>query len=108
MKAEAAARKTAEPMEIPVNIHAGVGAGRKRHPWEIRKWLDFQGLNIADIARAAETCHPTASRTIKGIANNRAVLTVLQDLGCPLEYLSLPTDMHSQSELPRPSLSLLR
>lgn len=75
------------------NVYAGVGVGRNRQPWEIRKWLDINGLNIADVARRAKTSHSTAGRTIRGSCNSRAVLGVLKGLGCPLEYLSLPADL---------------
>lgn len=76
-----------------VNSHAGVGAGRYRKPWRIKEWLSSQGLYQKDIAARLGIPAETVSRTVLGRANNRKVLRLLKELGCPASYLSLPDDL---------------
>ena len=76
-----------------VNVHAGVGAGKFRHPWRIREYLDGIGSCAAAIARDLGIDPSTISRTISGKGNNRKVLEELRRLGVPNEFLSLPEDM---------------
>jgi transcriptional regulator with XRE-family HTH domain len=80
-------------MNQAVNIHAGIGAGRFRQPWRIREYLSGIGISMADVARAIGISRVVVSATVRGRGNNRKTLRYLADLGCPIEYLSLPTDM---------------
>ncbi|WP_245577930.1 helix-turn-helix domain-containing protein [Maridesulfovibrio bastinii] len=78
-----------------VNPHAGVKTGRKRRPFLIKEWMDAKGYEQKDIAAAAGIkAQSIVSRTIRGGANNRKVLTALRNMGCPEKYLALPDDMH--------------
>jgi hypothetical protein len=66
-------------------IQKGIGKGRQ--PWQIRQYLSGLGLSMSDVARRATTFPQVAQETVKGIRNHRRVLAVLEDLGCPAEYL---------------------
>ena len=72
---------------------SGVGSGRFRDTWAIRRWLDEQGLNMSDVARNIGVAPQVVSMTVRGTRNNRAVLQKLLDMGCPRQALSLPDDM---------------
>jgi len=77
-----------------VNPHAGVKNGRKRRPYLIMEWMDAKELEQKDIAeKAGIKAQSIVSRTIRGGANNRKVLTALKEVGCPERYLGLPVDM---------------
>jgi len=82
-----------------MNNFAASGAGRNRHPWRIREFLDEQGLTQADIARALGKERSIVSRTVRGAINNRDVLRYLHKLGCPEKYLSLPNDLKKMKEV---------
>ena len=72
------------------------GAGRERDYHGIRKWMDERQIKNKKLAEELAV-HPTVvSQTIRGIMNNRKVLTKLQNLGCPLDILSLPKDMRAE------------
>lgn len=75
------------------NVHAAAGPGKQRRPYRIREFLDAQGLKMADIARQLGVTHQAVASTVKGAKNNRRVLAVLRDMGCPVEALGLPDDM---------------
>jgi DNA-binding XRE family transcriptional regulator len=76
-----------------MNKCAAYGAGRNRHPWRIREFLDERGVTQANIAHKLGISRSIVNRTIRGMVNNRAVLGYLHAIGCPEEYLSLPNDM---------------
>ncbi|MFW5490401.1 MAG: hypothetical protein ACNI3A_18590 [Desulfovibrio sp.] len=78
------------------NIHAGVGAGRYRDPWGIRRFLDANGKTMTDVARTLDISSQAVSATVKGVRNNRRVLRLLRDMGCPAKALSLPDDLKEQ------------
>ena len=80
-------------MNAAANIHAGVGAGKFRRPWRIREFLAGQGLQMADVGRELNISRQVVTATVSGTANNRKVLGYLQQIGCPVQYLSLPADM---------------
>lgn len=75
------------------NVHAGLGAGRFRDPWEIKKLLSAKGTNMTKEARKIGISPQLFHRTVSGTANNRKVLEHLRRIGCPDKALSLPSDM---------------
>ena len=81
-------------MSTAANPHAGVGAGKKRHPWRIKEWMSANGLQQTDIAKEAGiSAVSVVSRTINGGVNNRKVLATLRNIGCPVKFLALPEDI---------------
>lgn len=72
------------------------GAGLHRKPFQIKEWALKNAIRFNVIAKRAEVSPEMVSRTIHGNKNNRKVLTVLRDLGCPVDYLALPEDMQSE------------
>lgn len=80
------------------NVHAGVGVGRDRMPFRIREFLANKRTNMTKIAEELGISHQVVQATVKGIKNNRKVLGLLQDMGCPEKYLSLPDDMLKQNQ----------
>lgn len=76
---------------VAANLHAGVGAGRERDPWEIKRQMDLLRITQADVAqKAGIKSHSVVSRTINGVANNEKVLRALVSYGVGVECLSLP------------------
>lgn len=69
------------------------GRGKGRNPWKIREFLGGhvsecgRALNMSDVARLAKTYPQTARETITGMRNHKRVLEVLENMGCPREYL---------------------
>lgn len=69
------------------------GCGKGRNPWMIRAYLSAvvhgskRGLSMTDVAAMAETYPQVAQETIRGTRNHKRVLTVLESLGCPREFL---------------------
>ena len=78
------------------NVHAGTGAGKFRKPYRIREYLDSQGTNMKRVADELGVNPSLVRDTIRGVKNNRRVLSKLQDMGCPERYLSLPKDMQEK------------
>lgn len=74
-----------------------VGAGRDRQTYKIKEWLDRQGLYGRDLAKQLGIADALVSQTIHGIRNHRPTLSLLRDLGCPEDYLSLPNDMRENA-----------
>lgn len=74
-----------------MNIHAGVGAGKFRQPFRIREFLAGEGLSMAGVARTLGVHNTLVSLTVQGIKNNKKVLGHLHQLGCPEEFLSMPS-----------------
>jgi len=72
---------------------AASGAGKFRDPWVIRKRLSELNTNMAKIARSINVSQHLVYMTVKGVNNNRRVLTALLEHGCEPEILSLPEDM---------------
>ena len=68
-----------------ITIQRGKGKGRK--PWQVREWLAGQGLNMAAVARIAQVHHNVVQETVRGTRNHNRVLAVLEELGCPSQYL---------------------
>lgn len=86
-------------MNAIVNPHAAVGAGHARKPWRIKEWMDERRIRQEHVAeRAGLQAKSIVSRTIRGQANNRKVLLVLLELGCPAGYLGLPEDLKVLSQ----------
>lgn len=71
-------------------------AGRNRQIWRIREYLQGKGLSMKDVALAVGVSNQLISETLRGIRNNRKVLTHLRDMGCPEQFLDLPEDLKSQ------------
>lgn len=64
-----------------------------RQPREIRGWLVRNGYKIVRLAEEIGVTPPLIHRTITGEVNNRRVLRALSRLGCPKEFLALPSDL---------------
>ena len=60
---------------------------------DINAWLARKGISKSAVAGRAGVDNSLVTRTIKGQANNRKVLSALVGLGCPARYLRLPADM---------------
>jgi hypothetical protein len=72
------------------------GSGRERDYYGLKRWLGERQIRLKVLAKELDV-HPTViSQTIRGIMNNRKVLTKLQELGCPVDMLSLPKDMRPE------------
>jgi hypothetical protein len=57
-------------------------------------WLVCRGIRQVEIQRALQLKYITqVNETMRGSRNDRRVLQYIIDLGCPREYLDLPTDM---------------
>lgn len=80
------------------NVHAGVGAGRKRKPYRIREYLSEKGLTMKAVALEIGVNPSLVQDTVKGNKNNRRVLNKLLEIGVPVEALSLPEDMQPASK----------
>lgn len=76
---------------------AASGAGKFRDPWAIRRCLDSKGTNMAQIARKIGVSPNLVHATVKGVRNNRRVLTALLEVGCSPKILSLPEDMKEKT-----------
>lgn len=63
------------------------GKGKGRSPWKIREFLSARGLNMSKVAEKAETWPQIVHDTVYGRRNHRRTLNVLENLGCPTEYL---------------------
>lgn len=74
----------------PLNVFAGVGAGKFRQPFRIKEFLASNGLNMNSIAIELGVHHSLVGSTVMGTKNNKKVLNHLLSLGCPKEYLSMP------------------
>lgn len=62
----------------------------------INKWMIDAKLSVTKIADALDCHHSLVSNTISnkpGRKNNRRVLRLLIEKGCPVEFLDLPADM---------------
>ena len=70
-----------------------VRAGKHRQPWRIREWLETREMSLADLGAAVGVNRQLASETVRGLRNNRRVLSYLVELGCPDRYLDLPQEM---------------
>jgi hypothetical protein len=68
-------------------------AGKNRESWRIREFLDGLGLHMVDVARSLDVSRNLVGETVKGLRNNRKILTHLRELGCPEKWLDLPEDM---------------
>lgn len=88
------------------NAHAARGAGKGRRPFLIREELSLLGMTMADVARELGVHPSLVEGTVKGINNNRRVLTRLLELGVPKRALSLPADMQDQHAAPPPRANL--
>lgn len=75
------------------NVHACVGAGRGRRPFLIREFLAARGSNMSKIADTLGISRQVVQATVRGNRNNRKVLQLLKEMGCPEQHLSLPEDM---------------
>lgn len=73
------------------------GAGRKRQTYRILEWLNRKGITQESIAVELGVHPSLISGTIRGVKNNRRVLRVLVERGCPAKFLSLPKDMAQQA-----------
>lgn len=84
-------------MKMNANPHAGAGAGKLRDPWEIKKWMDAKPLSRHEVlAKTGLKSMSIVSRTIAGAMNNKKVLRVLAQEGCPLKALSLPKELQEE------------
>ena len=70
------------------------GKGKGRDPWLIRAYLGTiknpetgRAMNMSAVAILAETYPQVVQETVKGIRNHERTLKVLEDLGCPYQYL---------------------
>ncbi len=77
---------------------ASSGAGAGRDPWVIRRHLDLKNTNMSQIAKKLQLSPAMVQQTVKGSKNNRRVLAMLRELGCPVEALSLPEDMKPETD----------
>ncbi len=67
----------------------------RRRAWA---WLVRRGIRQVDIQRELRHKHITqVNETLQGTRNDRRVLQYLFELGCPEEYLDLPTDIHKDA-----------
>jgi hypothetical protein len=65
-----------------------------RNKIEIRVWMLKKSLTVTDIYKELNfRNHTPVSLTLAGHKNNRKVLRLLLDKGCPAKYLDLPKDM---------------
>ena len=71
-------------------MRSRMGSGKSRQSFRIYEWLDAKQISIKSIAETAGVTSSTVSSTIRGKRNDRRVLKVLVDLGCPEDILSLP------------------
>jgi hypothetical protein len=70
-----------------------------RNTTEIRVWMMRNGHTVDSIRLAlGHANHTPVSLTISGKNNVRTVLRHLLNLGCPEQYLDLPTDMIGKVE----------
>jgi hypothetical protein len=59
----------------------------------VRAWMVMQGLRAQDIQVAlGHRYHSPVVETLHGSRNHRKVLAWLEEKGCPVEYLELPSD----------------
>ena len=66
----------------------------KRNWFQIDDWMRHHDLSVTKIQRALGfKNHGVVSNTIAGRKNNRKVLRLLVEKGCPRSYLALPDDM---------------
>lgn len=70
-----------------------IRAGKSRQPWRIREWLAGKGMSLSDVGNEVGVNRQLASETVRGIRNNRKVLTFLRDIGCPKHFLDLPEEL---------------
>ena len=63
------------------------GCGKGRDPWDIKRFLASKGTNMASIARRLGKHHNIVSETVAGLRNDKAVLQMLEDLGCAYTML---------------------
>ena len=65
-----------------------------RNWFKIDNWMRHHNLSVAKIQLALGfKNHGVVSHTIAGRKNNRKVLKLLVDKGCPCRFLALPDDM---------------
>ena len=70
----------------------------KRHRRRAWAWLVRRGIRQVNIQRELHHKYITqVNETLQGTRNDRQVLQYLLDIGCPEEYLDLPTDMHKDA-----------
>lgn len=61
---------------------------------QARAWMVLNEIKVKDIQSALGMKYFTqVSETINGSRNDRAVLQYLLNVGCPAQYLNLPSDM---------------
>lgn len=71
-------------------------AGKNRQPWRIREWLDAKGMTLTDVGNAVGVNRQLASETVRGLRNNKRILTHLRDMGCPERFLDLPEQLKAK------------
>jgi len=71
-------------------------AGKNRQPWRIREWLDAKGMTLTDVGNAVGVNRQLASETVRGLRNNKRILTHLRDMGCPERFLDLPEQLKTK------------
>lgn len=69
------------------------GAGKQRQTFRILEWLHRKGIKQGSIAAELGISCTLVSDTIRGRRNNRRVLRILVERGCPITFLSLPSDV---------------
>lgn len=62
----------------------------KRNRPQIRAWMLLKGITGVMVAEETGVSSALVSATIQGRRNNRKVLSMLQELGCPEEFLAIP------------------
>lgn len=66
----------------------------KRSWFKIDNWMRHHNLSVTKIQNELGfKNHGVVSNTIAGRKNNRKVLSLLVDKGCPRRFLDLPDDM---------------
>lgn len=73
-----------------------MASGKYRQSFKIYEWLDINHISIKSIALSVGITPSMVTSTIRGRKNNRRVLKELISLGCPHDYLSLPSDLRSK------------
>ena len=69
--------------------------GDERNTLQIKVWMLANQITAKRLAHIINLDPVNVSLTLNKKRNNRRVLRKLVELGCPVEYLDLPTDMLS-------------
>jgi len=76
--------------------HPRQSAGQNRDRWGIRTFLYRREMTMRQLSTELGVHYQQVQETVRGVRNDRAVLTHLRDMGCPLDVLDLPEDLKPQ------------